>query len=191
MFLRSRGHEVLVCTKSHTMLVIFLPQIHPPQYGRSRAAHTSIEETKEFLDSMIESPYNGVFDFAVCLPDPTNATGSLSGYSSTGSDTDTEGPGIVIGKAGIWDGKEIGFIFNREYWGKGYAFEALDAIIKHYWSINDDASAVIKADVDPRNRGCLKVLEKLGFVEVGRAEKTFETHIGWCDSVYLEARRSS
>lgn len=124
---------------------------------------------------MIASPYNGVLDFSVCLPDPTGATSS--------SDS------IVIGKAGLWDGKEIGFIFNREYWGKGYAFEALDAILKQFWSINEGVETVVKADVDPRNERSLRLLRKLGFVVVGSAKDTFKTHIGMCDSVYLEARK--
>ena len=49
----------------------------------------------------------------------------------------------------------------------------------------------VVADADPRNEACLGVLRKFGFQETGRAEKTFETHLGWCDSVYLELQRPS
>ncbi|KIM39559.1 hypothetical protein M413DRAFT_447038 [Hebeloma cylindrosporum] len=144
----------------------------------STAPHTTTAQTKKFLDSMIASPYNGVLDFTVCL----NSDGA-----SSSSDSE-EGNLIVIGKAGLWDGEEIGFIFNRDYWRKGYAFEALDAIIRHLWDNHLDVG-VVKADVDPRNRASLNLLRRLGFVVVGEAKSTFETHIGWCDSVYLEARR--
>lgn len=146
---------------------------------RSTPPHTDIKQTKDFIDSTIAGPYNGVLDFAVCLPDTT-----------ANSEDDHEGaPMPVIGRAGIWDGKEVGFIFNREFWGKGYAFEAVDALLKQFWAINEDPKASVKADVDPRNEGSLRLLKRLGFVVVGTAEKTFETHLGWCDSVYLEAKR--
>lgn len=98
----------------------------------------------------------------------------------------------MIGKAGIWNGEEIGFIINKSYWRKGYAFEALSAIIQQYWSTrkpeNGTDNLKIKADVDPRNEACLNLLKKLGFQVVGHAEKTFKTHLGWCDSVYLEVK---
>jgi len=144
--------------------------------NRSTAPHTTTEQSRAFLDSMIASPYNGILEFTVCLN-----SDAASGDSEDGSP-------VVIGKAGIWDGKEIGFIFNRDYWRKGYAFEALDAIIRHVWDNHADIG-VVKADVDPRNRASVHLLRRLGFVVVGEATKTFETHIGWCDSVYLEARR--
>ncbi|KAF8885101.1 acyl-CoA N-acyltransferase [Gymnopilus junonius] len=124
--------------------------------GRSTAVHTSVEETKDFLDMMIES---------------------------------REPKSTVIGIAGIWDDDEIGFIFNREYWGKGYASEALQVLLNKFWTENKSAQGLVKADADPRNESCIQLLKKFGFVEVGRAKNTFETHIGWCDSVYLEAKK--
>lgn len=45
------------------------------------------------------------------------------------------------------------------------------------------------ADVDPRNEGSIGILRKFGFEETGREKRTFETHLGWCDSVYFELRR--
>ncbi|KAF8872061.1 hypothetical protein CPB84DRAFT_1800176 [Gymnopilus junonius] len=86
----------------------------------------------------------------------------------------------VIGIAGIWDDDEIGFIFNREYWGKGYASEALQVLLNKFWTENKSAQGLVKADADPRNESCIQLLKKFGFVE---------THIGWCDSVYLEAKK--
>lgn len=44
------------------------------------------------------------------------------------------------------------------------------------------------ADVDPRNGGSIGILRRFGFVETGREEGTFVTHLGWCDSVYFELR---
>ncbi|KAF8159230.1 acyl-CoA N-acyltransferase [Crassisporium funariophilum] len=148
----------------------------------STAAHTSTEQTEKFIDSMLGSKYNGVLDFAVCLL-PTAPTGPCE----TSTSILVPAP-IVIGKAGVYNGEEIGFIFNKAYWGKGYATEALKAIMKEFWNLNTSYAPLL-ADVDPRNEGSLRVLKKLGFEEVGRGEKTFETHLGWCDSVYLAAAR--
>ena len=48
----------------------------------------------------------------------------------------------------------------------------------------------VRADVDPRNEGSVGILRgRFGFVEVGREERTVETHLGWCGSVYLELGR--
>ena len=40
--------------------------------------------------------------------------------------------------------------------------------------------------MDPRNKDCLNLFHQLGFQVVGHVKKTFKTHLGWCDSVYLE-----
>lgn len=48
---------------------------------------------------------------------------------------------------------------------------------------------MVVADVDPENEASLRLLRKLGFREVGVAKATYETHLGWRDSVFLEARR--
>lgn len=45
------------------------------------------------------------------------------------------------------------------------------------------------ADVDPRNESSIRLLKGFGFVETGRAERTFETGLGWCDSVYFALER--
>lgn len=98
---------------------------------------------------------------------------------------------------GCWDGSEIGFALGRDHWGQGYASEALVVVLDHLYSDTarrylrpdntPDTSLplILKADVDPRNTGSLALLKKYGFRETGRAERTFQTHIGWCDSVYL------
>lgn len=117
----------------------------------------------------------------MCIPDLT--------FSSTrrGRSKDST-PMVVIGRAAIRNQEEIEFMLNREYWGKGFAFEMVDAILKHFWATIKHVNAV-KADVDPRNERSLRLLTRLGFVVVGKAKKTFKTHLGWCDSVYLEAKR--
>jgi len=43
----------------------------------------------------------------------------------------------------------------------------------------------LTADVDPRNAASLRLLARLGFVETGRAQRTFRWRDEWCDSIYL------
>ncbi len=95
--------------------------------------------------------------------------------------------GTLIGKAGLWNGDEIGFLFAPATWGKGYAREALTAVIDHAFGTRGRAQ--IRADVDPRNARCLGLLTRLGFRETGRAERTFCIGGEWSDSVYLTLTR--
>ena len=94
-----------------------------------------------------------------------------------------EQDGLLIGKAGLWNRNEIGFLFSPAVWGKGYAREAVQAVIDR--AFRECGHEEIRAEVDPRNERCLRLLARLGFRETGRAERTF--HIGgeWSDSVYL------
>lgn len=98
-----------------------------------------------------------------------------------------ERDGTLIGKAGLWNGDEIGFLFAPAVWGQGYAREALQAVIDHGFGTR--GLAQIRADVDPRNGRCLRLLTRLGFAETGRAARTFKLGEDWADSVYLALRR--
>jgi RimJ/RimL family protein N-acetyltransferase len=91
--------------------------------------------------------------------------------------------GLLIGKAGLWNRNEIGFLFSPSVWGKGYAREALQAVIER--AFRERGHEEIRAEADPRNERCLRLLTRLGFRETGRAARTY--HIGgeWSDSVYL------
>lgn len=98
-----------------------------------------------------------------------------------------ERDGRLIGKAGLWNGDEIGFLFSPTVWGQGYAREALGAVIAH--AFDAGGRTQIRADVDPRNERCLRLLTRLGFRETGRAERTFCIGGQWSDSVYLVLRK--
>ncbi len=91
----------------------------------------------------------------------------------------------------------------REYWGQGYMSEALSGFLRHLWperpsrekicnypmsrdEVNGDTPLKkVIADVDPRNTACITLLEKFGFIETERRERTFEINGVWCDSVYF------
>jgi ribosomal-protein-alanine N-acetyltransferase len=106
------------------------------------------------------------------------------------ADTDDfvlEHEGRAIGKAGCWRLGEIGFILHPDHWGKGLAHEALSAALPHIFArLPIDR---LEADVDPRNVAALRLLARLEFREVRRAERTVKLGNEWCDSVYLELRR--
>ena len=91
----------------------------------------------------------------------------------------------VIGKAGIWSANELGMIFAPSCWGRGFASEAVGAILARAFAQGRPA---ITADVDPRNDKSLRLLTRLGFKESGRAERTLKVGEQWVDSVYLELK---
>jgi RimJ/RimL family protein N-acetyltransferase len=90
--------------------------------------------------------------------------------------------GIVIGKAGLWQGSEIGFFLCRSSWGRGLAREALQAVVGRAFARGVTA---ITADIDPRNDRSLRLLLSLGFEKTGEAQATFRVGEVWTDSLYL------
>jgi [ribosomal protein S5]-alanine N-acetyltransferase len=125
----------------------------------STPPHTTLEQTREWLASMIAIPPDAGEDFIV------------------------EHEGEVIGKAGLYRFPEIGFIFDPAHWGRGFAREALAAVLERAFAVH--RLATVTADVDPRNSGSLRLLASLGFRETGRAQRTWQIGEQWCDSVYL------
>ena len=131
----------------------------------SNGPHQTLAETQRWLDSMIDASPEESDDFVVTVA------------------------GHCIGKLGCWSLPEIGFILRSDQWGRGFASEAMAAFLTHVFATREIDR--VTADVDPRNEGSLRLLQKHGFVETGRAEGTWNTHIGRCDSVYLALSRPS
>jgi ribosomal-protein-alanine N-acetyltransferase len=129
----------------------------------SSLPHTDLEQSRKWLDEMIASPPEESDDFIVELD------------------------GVAIGKAGCWRLPAVGYILHPDYWGRGFATEALTAAIAHVFA-NFPLAALI-ADVDPRNAASLAVLARLNFKEIGRASRTWQIGEAWCDSVYLGLQR--
>lgn len=126
--------------------------------------HSTIEQSKEWLTSMIQIPQD------------------------TGEDFIVEHEDRVIGKAGFHAFPVIGFIFHPDSWGQGFAREVLAAIIRRAFDVHQ--LAFIEADVDPRNKRSLRLLKNLHFKEVGRKKRTWNVGGIWCDSVYLRLARA-
>jgi RimJ/RimL family protein N-acetyltransferase len=128
----------------------------------STVPHQGVEETEAWIRSMIAIPPGQGEDFVV------------------------EHDGAVIGKAGLHRFPRIGFIFHRDYWGRGFAGEALRFVIDRAFRVH--RLERIEADVDPRNQASLACLTRLGFTEYDRQERTWLIGGAWLDSVYLELR---
>jgi RimJ/RimL family protein N-acetyltransferase len=128
----------------------------------STPPHATLEETREWVTSMIEAPAESD-DYVVELD------------------------GRVIGKAGCWRVPEIGYILHPDHWGKGYAREAMAAVIAHLFATRGLEKII--ADVDPRNQASIGLLLRLGFSETHRAKGTWQVGDELCDSVYFALPR--
>ena len=69
-----------------------------------------------------------------------------------------------------YDAKEVGYIINKDYQRKGYAREALCAVVDH--AFHSGAHRVY-AECDPRNEASWQLLESAGF----RREAHFRRNI--------------
>ncbi|USK71740.1 GNAT family N-acetyltransferase [Peribacillus asahii] len=65
---------------------------------------------------------------------------------------------------------EIGYDLSKEYWGRGYAPEAISALL-HY-AFNSLNLNRVEAKVEPENTNSLKVLQKLNFSFEGTLRKS-------------------
>ncbi|KAI0001235.1 acetyltransferase domain-containing protein [Xylariaceae sp. FL0662B] len=114
-----------------------------------------LAETRAFMDGVLAPRDAETFNHAVCLA----ATGEL------------------VGVGGV---RGLGYLFNREHWGRGYATEFLRAWLRAWWALprseavvevdaqsvsggEEEVPEMLYAMVEERNSGSVRVLEKLGF----------------------------
>lgn len=128
----------------------------------SRPEHETLEETKAWLGFLVDQ-------------------------SGDSRDWLIERDGEVIGKAGAWKLPEVGFLLARDHWGQGLAFEAMTAVIAALAA--EFPAIALTAEVDPRNAASLRLLDRLGFQETHRAERTLLWKDEWCDSIWLARPR--
>jgi RimJ/RimL family protein N-acetyltransferase len=124
----------------------------------SSPAHEEIQQSREWLSSMVEA-------------DPAISDDFL-----------LEHEGKVIGKLGGWRLPEFGFILRSDCQRQGLGSEAMTAFLD-YMRVRKFPQ--LKADVDPRNAASLAILKKHGFYETGRKANTWFLNGEWCDSIYL------
>ncbi len=75
-----------------------------------------------------------------------------------------------------------------DFWGQGFAREALSVLIPYAFARFADIPA-IEAEVDPRNDPSLALLFHFGLFETGRVERDYQMGDELCDSVYLALPR--
>lgn len=93
--------------------------------------------------------------------------------------------GKVIGDISIWhtgmkDTVEIGYVFNPQYAGKGYAYESVNAVIEYLFE--NQKVHRIQANMDARNLASSKLCEKLGMRKEAHFIKDFWNKGEWTDS---------
>ncbi len=130
----------------------------------STPPHAALEQTRRFVEEMVEAPEEISDDFVIELD------------------------GRPVGKAGCWRLPEVGYILHPDLWGRGLAREALEAVVERMFAVRGQHA--LTADVDPRNERSLTLLLRLGFHETHRAARTWRVGDEWCDSVYLRLDRS-
>jgi [ribosomal protein S5]-alanine N-acetyltransferase len=126
--------------------------------------HTELQQTREWLDSMMASTPQESDDFVITLG------------------------GETIGKIGAYRLPDFGYILSSHHWGLGLASEAMAAFLDHVFTRADVPG--LTADIDPRNEASLRLVKRYGFVETGRASGTWTTHLGLCDSVYFALEKA-
>ena len=96
------------------------------------------------------SPWSGEIGFAVDLP----------------------GEGLIGSVGGAWSqGRfEIGYWIGRPWWRRGFATEAVQALLKHLEATGVKA---VHASVFLDNTAAAHILGKLGFVREGEPRRTF------------------
>ena len=97
--------------------------------------------------------------------------------------------GRVIGKFSLFyinpenRRAEIGYVLNRQFWGKGYGTEILDAMIATAFDVFHLHR--LEADIDPDNAASLALLKKFGFREEGLFRERWLMGNEWRDSILM------
>ncbi len=68
---------------------------------------------------------------------------------------------VYLGKRDF-DSLEMGYVFNKDYWGKGFAKESCIALIKNAF---ENGVHRIFAECDPLNESSWRLLESLNFIK--------------------------
>lgn len=128
----------------------------------SSAPHTTVEETRDYLDP--REDHRDWRGWAITLKGDDTAIGTLAAT--------TRRPGVA----------EIGYLLVRRHWGRGYAREAVIALIDLLFA---EGHRRIFADTDPSNNASIALIERLGFKREGLLRQEWETHIGVRDTLLL------
>ena len=141
--------------------------------------HESIEKSQEILDIFIDEDKT----FAICLKENGKVIGSL-GIEEYSEENYPELDSL--------QGREIGYVLSKPYWGQGLMPEAVNAVID--WLFNDVQLDFIIVGHFDRNARSKRVVEKCGFQYIKNTK--FETRYDTVESsleyiLYHPERRES
>ena len=83
---------------------------------------------------------------------------------------------------------DVGYMLDREFWGKGYMREAMAAIIDYAFRVL--RLHRIEADIDPRNTASARLLKSLHFVHEGLLRERWIINGEICDTEFYGLLRS-
>lgn len=127
----------------------------------SSAPHGTLDETLAYIADDLASESRR--KWAVTLHGCDRAIGTVTADAS---------------RAGV---AEIGYLFARRHWGRGYAREAVMRLLDLLFL--EEGKRRVFADTDPDNAASNRLLERLGFRREGLLRAEWETHLGVRDSV--------
>lgn len=127
--------------------------------------HTSVEETRRILSYWVSNyPDPKFYIWGIQL-----ATGRLIGTISIHSISDS------------FERGEVGYALAKAYWGKGYASEALQAILNHAFSTIGFNR--IEAHHSIENPASGRVMEKCGMQKEGLLRQYYRSNAGFQDAL--------
>ena len=76
---------------------------------------------------------------------------------------------------------EVGCTLNKTFQGKGYATEALTAMVNYFFTILKKHRIV--ASIDPRNTASIRLIERLGFRKEAHFKESYFLRDEWVDDI--------
>lgn len=110
-------------------------------------AHKDKNETMKLLVSWIEDYNNNSYNWAVELKDTHELIGNISAFSVSVNNSNCE----------------IGYCYGQKFWGKGYATEALKAVL--YYMLKNCEMHIVYAKHYSLNHASGRVMQKAGMVK--------------------------
>lgn len=126
----------------------------------------SLEQTRDLLCEWVLSSGKSEGKSFICAVE--NEDGSFIGLIALNTGRE------------IYQSAEVWFKYQKEYWGNGYATEALEAMID--FGFDELNLHRIEAGCAVENLGSKKVLERVGMVQEGRKRNNLPLDTSWSDT---------
>lgn len=135
---------------------------------------TDYDDLYEFLSQLRDNEFEGYpgIDYENGREHLKYRVGSDEFYAIELKETGKVIGNVYFGKRDF-EAREIGYIVNRDYQRKGYALEAINAVIDMAFS---EGIHRVFAECDPRNECSWRLLEKAGLVREAHFRKNVFFH---------------